>query len=173
MNRKKYFFFFLIGLIISIIILTITLIKDRTSIIGYTIFIICMLPTLSFLSLYITNDSLTKYQKNEFRSYINNHPELSVISFDINNSNCYIEMGNEERLVFISIFRKHVYLDIFSKEEAKKLKYLESLEDESLKKEGFMNVMRGKKGITLNIKKKSAEDIFFMIKKELRGEKNE
>lgn len=173
MNRKKYFFFFLIGLIISIIILTITLIKDRTSIIGYTIFIICMLPTLSFLSLYITNDSLTKYQKNEFRSYINNHPELSVISFDINNSNCYIEMGNEERLVFISIFRKHVYLDIFSKEEAKKLKYLESLEDESLKKEGFMNVMRGKKGITLNIKKKSAEEIFFMIKKELRGEKNE
>ena len=132
-----------------------------------------MLPTLSFLSLYITNDSLTKYQKNEFRSYINNHPELSVISFDINNSNCYIEMGNEERLVFISIFRKHVYLDIFSKEEAKKLKYLESLEDESLKKEGFMNVMRGKKGITLNIKKKSAEEIFFMIKKELRGEKNE
>ena len=76
-------------------------------------------------------------------------------------------MGNNDSLVFISIFRKHAYLDIFTKDESKKLKYLESLEDESLKKEGFMALMKDKKGITLDVKGLSADEIFFKIKAKL------
>ena len=58
-------------------------------------------------------------------------------------------------------------MDIFTKEESKRLQYLQELEDESLKKEGFMNLMQNKKGITLNVHKLSASEIFNLVKKEL------
>jgi len=164
MNRRNIFLFFLLSLIITITILVITLVKDRTSVIGYTIFAICLLPTSVLLSLFIRNDSITKYRKIELENYIKNHPELNVITYDIKHNNCYIEMANSDSLIFVSIFRKHAYLDVFSKEESKKLRYLESLEDESLKKEGFLNLMKDKKGITLYINKLSAEDIFIKVK---------
>jgi len=164
MNRRNIFLFFLLSLIITITILVITLVKDRTSVIGYTIFAICLLPTSVLLSLFIRNDSITKYRKIELENYIKNHPELNVITYDIKHNNCYIEMANSDSLIFVSIFRKHAYLDVFSKEESKKLRYLESLEDDSLKKEGFLNLMKDKKGITLYINKLSAEDIFIKVK---------
>ena len=164
MNRRNIFLFFLLSLTITITILVITLVKDRTSVIGYTIFAICLLPTSVLLSLFIRNDSITKYRKIELENYIKNHPELNVITYDIKHNNCYIEMANSDSLIFVSIFRKHAYLDVFSKEESKKLRYLESLEDESLKKEGFLNLMKDKKGITLYINKLSAEDIFIKVK---------
>lgn len=164
MNRRNIFLFFLLSLIITITILVITLVKDRTSVIGYTIFAICLLPTSVLLSLFIRNDSITKYRKIELENYIKNHPELNVITYDIKHNNCYIEMANSDSLIFVSIFRKHAYLDVFSKEESKKLRYLESLEDDSLKKEGFLNLMKDKKGITLFINKLSAEEIFIKVK---------
>ncbi len=164
MNRRNIFLFFLLSLIITITILVITLVKDRTSVIGYTIFAICLLPTSVLLSLFIRNDSITKYRKIELENYIKNHPELNVITYDIKHNNCYIEMANSDSLIFVSIFRKHAYLDVFSKEESKKLRCLESLEDDSLKKEGFLNLMKDKKGITLFINKLSAEEIFIKVK---------
>ena len=167
MNRRNIFLFFLLSLTITIAILVITLVKDRTSVIGYTLFAICLLPTSVLLSLFIRNDSITKYRKIELENFIKNHPELNVITYDIKYNNCYIEMGNNDSLAFISIFRKHAYLDIFTKDESKKLKYLESLEDESLKKEGFMALMKDKKGITLDVKGLSADEIFFKIKAKL------
>ena len=58
-------------------------------------------------------------------------------------------------------------MDIFDDSETKKLRYLESLEDESLKREGFINLMRSKKGITLKIYKMSAEEIFYKVMQNL------
>ena len=167
MNRRNVFLFFLLSLVITITILVITLVKDRTSVIGYTLFAICLLPTLVLLSLFIRNDSITKYRKIELENFIKNHPELNVITYDNKHNNCYIEMSDMDKLIFISIFRKHAYLDIFTKEEAKKVRYLESLEDESLKKEGFLNIMKDKKGVTLNVNKLSASEIFMLVEKEI------
>ena len=63
MNRRNVFLFFLLSLTITITILVITLVKDRTSVIGYTLFAICLLLTSVLLSLFIRNDSITKYRK--------------------------------------------------------------------------------------------------------------
>ena len=73
-----------------------------------------------------------------------------------------------KRVLKISIFNKKAYMDIFTKEESEKLRYLECLEDESLKKEGFMTLMKDKKGITIDVKNLSAEEIFFKIKANLK-----
>ena len=171
--KRKFLFISIITFIISLIIIIITLVKDNTSMIGYGLFITFFASTVILFLLYYFNDSISKYRKIELENFIKNHPELEICNVSINNSNAYIEMNNNGNKVYISIFNKKAIMDIFDKDDTKKLEYLEELEDESLKKEGFMNVMRGKKGITLNIKRKSAEEIFFMIKKELRGEKNE
>jgi len=117
-----------------------------------------------FSYVYRINDSISKYRKIELENFIKNHPELDIIDYDINNSNAYIEMKHKDEVVYISIFNKKAFIDKFDREETKKLQYLQSLEDESLKKEGFMNLMQNKKGITLNIYKLSAEEIFFKIK---------
>lgn len=167
MNRKKAIFFMLISLIIAIIILVITLVKDRKSLIGYGLMGGFLVVALVFYSIYRINDSITKYRKLELESFIKNHPELNIISFDINKSNAYIQMANNDSLVYISIFNKRLYMDVFTKEESKKLEYLEQLEDESLKREGFMELMKEKKGITLYIKNLSAEDIFIKVKANL------
>ena len=164
MSRKKALFFMLISFIIAIIILVITLIKDRKSLIGYGLMALFIVVGIVFYAIYRINDSITKYRKIELENFIKNHIELNIVNYDINNSNAYIEMKNNDEVVYISIFNKHAYIDKFDKEEAKKLEYLESLEDESLKKEGFMNLMQNKKGITLNVYKLSAEEIFYKIK---------
>ena len=119
---------------------------------------------LVFLFIFRTNDSITKKRKIELENFIKNHIELNIINYDINNSNAYIEMKNKDEVIYISIFNKRAYIDKFDREESKKLEYLEALEDESLKKEGFMNLMQNKKGITLNIYKLSVEEIFYKIK---------
>ena len=167
MNKKKALLFFLFFFIISIIFLVITFIKDNKSWIGYTLFGVFIAISSVFLSLFITNDSISKYRKIELENFIKNHPELNIISFDINNSNAYIEMKDKDNIIYLSIFNRKLYMDIFDKDESKKLKYLESLEDESLKKEGFLNLMKDKKGITLDIKKLSVEEIFFKVKANL------
>ncbi len=154
----------LISFIIAIIFLVITLIKDRKSLIGYGLMALFIVVGLVFYAIYRINDSITKYRKIELENFIKNHGELNIINYDINNSNAYIEMKNKDEVIYISIFNKRAYIDKFDKEEAKKLEYLEQLEDESLKKEGFMNLMQNKKGITLNVYKLSAEEIFFKIK---------
>ena len=164
MSRKKALLFMLISYIIAIIFLVITLIKDRKSLIGYGLMALFIVIGCVFLFIYRINDSITKYRKIELENFIKNHSELDIINFDINNSNAYIEMKNIDEVIYISIFNKRAYIDKFDKEEAKKLEYLESLEDESLKREGFMNLMQNKKGITLNVYKLSAEEIFFKIK---------
>lgn len=164
MSRKKAIFFMLISLVIAIIILVITLVKDRKSLIGYGLMALFIVIGLVFYVIYRINDSITKYRKIELENFIKNHEELNIINYDINNSNAYIEMKNKDEVIYISIFNKRAYIDKFDKEESKKLEYLESLEDESLKKEGFMNLMQNKKGITLNVYKLSAEEIFFKIK---------
>ena len=164
MSRKKAILFMIISLVIALIILIITLIKDRTSWIGYTLMGVFLLFALMFSYVYRINDSISKYRKIELENFIKNHPELDIIDYDINNSNAYIEMKHKDEVVYISIFNKKAFIDKFDREETKKLQYLQSLEDESLKKEGFMNLMQNKKGITLNIYKLSAEEIFFKIK---------
>ena len=168
MSRKKAIFFMFISLIIAIVFLIISLVKDRTSPIGYILMSIFLVIALVFYSIYRLNDSITKYRRIELEAFIRNHPELNIINCDINKSNAYIEIANEKQLVYVSIFNKKAYMDIFSEEEAKKLKYLEELEDESLKKEGFMNLMQNKKGITLDVKGLSADEIFFKIKANLK-----
>lgn len=167
MSRRNSMFFFIITLVISIIILIITLTKDITSPIGYGLFGLFIFSSTIFLSLFIRNDSIRKYRKIELEAFIKNHPELEIVNFEINNTNCYIEMKNKDGIAYISIFDKNLYMDIFDKNEAKKLEYLEQLEDESLKKEGFINLMRSKKGINLKIKNLTAEEIFFKIKANL------
>lgn len=167
MNRKKAIFFALVSFVICLIFLIITLIKDRKSIIGYVLAGIFLLVTITFIGIYRVNDSITKSRKKELESYLKDFSDLNVISYDINNSNAYIEIQCEDKLVFVSIFNKRAYMDIFTKEESKKIQYLQELEDESLKKEGFMNLMQNKKGITLNIYKLSASEIFNLVKKEL------
>jgi hypothetical protein len=167
MSRKKAIFFMLISFIIAIILLVITLVKDRKSLIGYGLMSLFIVSGLVFLAIYRINDSITKYRKIELENYIKNHSDLNVINYDINNSNAYIEMKHKDNIVYVSIFNKRAYIDIFDKEESKKLKYLEELEDESLKKEGFLNLMQNKKGITINVYKLSAEEIFFKIKQNL------
>ena len=154
----------LISLVIALTVLIITLIKDRKSWIGYTLMGVFILFALVFLYIFRINDSITKYRKIELENFIKNHPELDIIDYDINNSNAYIEMKHKDEVIYISIFNKKAFIDKFDKEESKKLKYLENLEDESLKREGFMNLMQNKKGITLNVYKLSAEEIFFKIK---------
>ena len=167
MNRKKAIFFMFISLVISIVFLVITLIKDNKSIIGYGLTGLFLAIGVVFYYIYRINDSITKYRKIELENFIKNHPELNIVNVDINKSNAYIEMDNNGSMVYISIFNRKAYMDIFDSNESKKLEYLETLEDESLKREGFMNLMRNKKGITLNIYKLSAEEIFVLIKKEL------
>ena len=168
MSRKKAIFFMLISFIIAIIFLVITLVKDRTSWIGYTLMGIFILIGLIFYYIYRINDSITKYRKIELEHFIPNHPELNITNFDVNKSNAYIEMTNNDSIVYVSIFNKKAYIDIFTKEESEKLKYLECLEDESLKKEGFMNLMQNKKGITLDVKNLNAEEIFYKVKASLK-----
>ena len=157
----------LISFIIAIIFLVITLVKDRKSLIGYGLMSLFLVIGLVFLSIYRINDSITKKRKIELEHFIPNHPELNIISYDINKSNAYLEIDNNGSLVYISIFNKRLYMDIFNKDESKKLEYLESLEDESLKREGFMNLMKDKKGITLYIKNLSVDEIFFKVKANL------
>lgn len=168
MSRKKAIFFMLISLVIAIVFLVITLIKDRKSWIGYTLMGVFIFFALVFYYIYRINDSITKYRKIELEHFIPNHPELNITSFDINKSNAYIEITNYDSIVYVSIFNKKAYMDIFTKEESEKLKYLECLEDESLKKEGFMALMKDKKGITIDVKNLSAEEIFFKIKANLK-----
>ena len=167
MSRKKAIFFMLISFVIAIIILVITLVKDRKSLISYGLMSLFIVVGLVFLSIYRINDSITKQRKIELEHFIPNHPELNIVSYDINKSNAYLQMDNDGKLVYISIFNKRLYMDIFTKEESKKLEYLESLEDESLKKEGCMNLMHNKKGITLYIKNLTVDEIFFKVKAKL------
>ena len=167
MNRKKAIFFALVSFVICLIFLIITLIKDRKSIIGYVLAGIFLLVTITFIGIYRVNDSITKARKKELENYLKNFSDLNVISYDINNSNAYIEIQSEDKLVFVSIFNKRAYMDIFTKEESKRIQYLQELEDESLKREGFMELMKEKKGITLYIKNLSAEDIFIKVKANL------
>ena len=164
MSRKKAFLFMLLSFLISIIILVITLVKDKKSLIDYGLMSLFIVAGLVFYAIFRINDSITKKRAIELENFIRNHSELNIISYDINNSNAYIETKNKDEVIYISIFHKRAYIDKFDKEESKKLEYLESLEDESLKKEGFLNLMQNKKGITLNVYKLSAEEIFFKIK---------
>ena len=164
MGRKKAFLFMLISIIIALVILGITLTKDIKSLLGYSFMGIFVVVALAFLYLAYADDSITKYRKIELENFIKNHAELNILNYEINDRNAYIEMNNRGNLVYISIFHKKAFMDIFNDAETKKLKYLEVLEDESLKREGFINLMRNKKGITLNVYKLSAEEIFFKIK---------
>lgn len=167
MNRKKAIFFALVSFAIFLVILIITLVKDRKSIIGYVLSGIFLLVTITFIGIYRVNDSITKARKKELENYLKDFNDINVISYDINNSNAYVEIQNEDKLIFVSIFNKKAYMDIFTKEESKRIQYLQELEDESLKKEGFMNLMKNKKGITLNVYKLSASEIFNLVKKEI------
>ena len=167
MNRKKAIFFALVSFAIFLVILIITLVKDRKSIIGYVLAGIFLLVTITYIGIYRVNDSITKARKKELENYLKDFNDINVISYDINNSNAYVEIQNEDKLIFVSIFNKKAYMDIFTKEESKRIQYLQELEDESLKKEGFMNLMKNKKGITLNVYKLSASEIFNLVKKEI------
>lgn len=167
MSRKKAFLFMLISFIISAIILSITLAKDIKSLLGYSFMGIFVVVGFAFLYIACSDDSITKHRKIELEHFIKNHDELNILNYEISDRNAYIEMNNNGNMVYISIFHKRAYMDIFDDSETKKLRYLESLEDESLKKEGFINLMRNKKGITLKIYKMSVEEIFYKIKANL------
>lgn len=167
MNRKKAFLFMLISFVISAIILAITLVKDSRSLLGYSFMGIFVVVGFAFLYIACCDDSITKHRKIELEHFIKNHDELNIINYDISDRNAYIEMSNNGNMVYVSIFNKRAYMDIFDDSETKKLRYLESLEDESLKREGFMNLMRNKKGITFKIYKMTVEEIFFAVKSRL------
>ena len=70
MGRKKAFLFTLISFIIAIILLVITLVKDRKSLIGYGLMSLFIVSGLVFLAIYRINDSITKYRKIELENYI-------------------------------------------------------------------------------------------------------
>ena len=167
MNREKAFIFMLISFIVSSIILGITITKDSKSFLGYSFMAIFIIIGFAFLYIACSDDSITKHRKIELENFIKNHLELNILNYEISDRNAYIEMNNNGNMVYISIFHKRAYMDVFDDSETKRLKYLESLEDESLKKEGFINLMRSKKGISFKIYKMSAEEIFYKIKANL------
>ena len=167
MSRKKAFLFMLISIAVAIIILSITLIKDSKSLLGYSFMGIFIVVSFAFLYIGCSDDSITKHRKIELEHFIKNHNELNILNYEISDRNAYIEMDNHGNMVYISIFHKRAYMDIFDDSETKKLWYLESLEDESLKREGFINLMRSKKGITLKTYKMSAEEIFYKVMQNL------